>query len=52
MEPYVIRKGFEGLHAAVGERLKEDVRSGAFFVLPTSATRGSRCFTSMARDSG
>ena len=32
MEPYVIRKGFEGLHAAVGERLKEDVRSGALFV--------------------
>ena len=27
-----MRKGFDGLHAAVGERLKEDVRSGALFV--------------------
>jgi transposase len=27
-----MRKGFEGLHAAVSERLKEDVRSGALFV--------------------
>ena len=27
-----MRKGFEGLHALVGERLGEEVRSGAFFV--------------------
>jgi transposase len=27
-----MRKGFEGLHALVGERLKEDVRSGGLFV--------------------
>ena len=32
MEPCDMRKGFDGLHAAVGERLKEDVRSGALFV--------------------
>jgi transposase len=32
MEPCDMRKGFEGLHAAVIERLKEDVRSGALFV--------------------
>ncbi len=27
-----MRKGFEGLHALVGERLGEDVRGGALFV--------------------
>jgi transposase len=27
-----MRKGFEGLHALVGERLREEVRSGALFV--------------------
>ncbi len=27
-----MRKGFEGLHAAVAEQLKEDVRSGGLFV--------------------
>lgn len=32
VEPCDMRKGFEGLHALVGERLKEDVRSGALFV--------------------
>ena len=32
MEPCDMRKGFEGLHAAVGERLKEDLRSGALIV--------------------
>ena len=32
LEPCDMRKGFEGLHAAVSERLKEDVRSGALFV--------------------
>ena len=32
MEPCDMRKGFEGLHAAVGEQLKEYVRSGALFV--------------------
>ena len=32
LEAMDMRKGFEGLHAAVGERLKEDVRSGALFV--------------------
>ena len=32
VEPCDMRKGFEGLHALVGERLKEDVRGGALFV--------------------
>ena len=32
LEPCDMRKGFEGLHAAVSGRLKEDVRSGALFV--------------------
>ena len=32
LEPCDMRKGLEGLHAAVEERLKEDVRSGALFV--------------------
>ena len=32
LEPCDMRKGFEGLHAAVSERLKEDVKSGALFV--------------------
>ena len=32
VEPCDMRKGFEGLHALVSERLKEDVRSGALFV--------------------
>lgn len=32
LEAMDMRKGFEGLHAAVGERLKDDVRSGALFV--------------------
>lgn len=32
MEPCEMRKGFEGLHAAVCERLKEDGHSGALFV--------------------
>lgn len=32
LEPCDMRKGFEGLHAAVGEQLKEDARSGALFV--------------------
>ena len=32
LEAMDMRKGFEGLHAAVGERLKEDVRGGALFV--------------------
>lgn len=31
LEPVDMRKGFEGLHAAVGEKLKGDVRSGALF---------------------
>lgn len=29
LEPCDMRKGFEGLHAAVSKRLKEDVRSVA-----------------------
>ena len=29
--PADMRKGFEGLYAAVGEKLKADVRSGALF---------------------
>lgn len=32
VEPADMRKGFEGLHALVGERLAEDVRSGALFL--------------------
>lgn len=32
VEPADMRKGFEGLHALVGERLHEEVRSGALFV--------------------
>jgi transposase len=32
LEAMDMRKGFEGLHAAVDEWLKEDVRSGALFV--------------------
>ena len=32
LESIDMRKGFEGLHALVGERLREDVRSGALFV--------------------
>ena len=32
VEPIDMRKGFEGLSALVGERLGEDVRSGALFV--------------------
>lgn len=32
VEPIDMRKGFEGLQALVGERLGEDVRSGALFV--------------------
>jgi len=31
LEPIDMRKGFEGLYAAVSERLKADVRSGALF---------------------
>jgi transposase len=32
LEPCDMRKGFNGLHGLVAERLKEDVRSGALFV--------------------
>ena len=32
VEPCDMRKGLEGLHALVGERLREDVKSGALFV--------------------
>ena len=32
VEPVDMRKGFEGLYGLVGERLAEDVRSGALFV--------------------
>ena len=32
VEPADMRKGMEGLHALVGERLREDVRGGALFV--------------------
>lgn len=32
VEPADMRKGFEGLHALVSERLGEDVRGGALFV--------------------
>ncbi len=31
LEPVDMRQGFEGLHAAVSEKLKADVRSGALF---------------------
>ena len=36
LDPVDMRKGFEGLHAAVGEKLKADVRGGAIFALPAS----------------
>jgi len=32
LEPCDMRKGFNGLHALVSERLSEDVRCGALFV--------------------
>ena len=32
VEPTDMRKGFEGLYALVGERLCEEVRSGALFI--------------------
>ncbi len=32
LDPIDMRKGFEGLCAAVGEKLRADVRSGALFV--------------------
>ena len=32
LEPCDMRKGFNGLHAAVSEKLKAEVRSGALFV--------------------
>ncbi len=32
VDPCDMRKGFEGLHALVSERFKEDVSSGALFV--------------------
>jgi len=32
LEAVDMRSGFERLHAAVGDRLKEDVRGGALFV--------------------
>lgn len=32
LEAVDMRKGFEGLHALVGERLREDSRSGTLFV--------------------
>ncbi len=31
LDPIDMRKGFEGLHAAVSENLKADVRGGALF---------------------
>jgi len=32
LEPCDMRKGFNGLHALVSERLGEDLRAGALFV--------------------
>ena len=32
LEPCDMRKGFQGLHALVTERLQEDLRPGALFV--------------------
>jgi transposase len=32
LEPMDMRKGFEGLHAAVSEQLREQVRGGGLFV--------------------
>jgi transposase len=32
LEPCDMRKGFNGLHTLVGERLGEDLRAGALFV--------------------
>ena len=49
LEAMDMRKGFEGLHAAVGERLKEDVRGGALFVFANRRrTRLSRSLLEQA----
>ena len=36
-----MRKGFEGLHALVGERLGENVRGGALFVFTNRAAHAA-----------
>ena len=43
-----LRKGFNGLHGLVTERLGEDPRQGALFVFPTGVIRGSRFSAGMA----
>ena len=40
VEPCDMRKGFEGLHGLVGERLREDVRGGALFVFSNKRGAG------------
>jgi transposase len=39
MEPCDMRRGYNGLLALVGEKLKEDIRSGALFVFTNKARR-------------
>jgi transposase len=42
LEPVDLRKSFSGLEGLVSERLGEDLRQGALFVLPIAATAHSR----------
>lgn len=39
MEPCDMRRGYNGLLALVGEKLREDIRSGALFVFTNKARR-------------
>jgi hypothetical protein len=49
LDPIDMRKGFEGLDAAVGEKLKADVRSGALFAFTNKKrTRLSRSLPEQA----
>jgi transposase len=52
LEPCDMRKGFNGLHALVSERLREDVRCGALFVFSNRATTGLKSSTGMAAGYG
>jgi hypothetical protein len=40
LDPIDMRKGFEGLYAAVSEKLQADVKSGALFVSGAPSTLG------------
>lgn len=53
VKPADMRKGFEGLHALVSERLGENVRGGAPFVFTNRRhTRLKGLSTSMSRGCG